>query len=406
MKKHQDAIALIFKTQTLTYEALNAKANQLAHHLQRKGIGAEQRVAVHLDRSLEMVIALFAILKTGAAYVPLDPSYPKDRLEYMLSDADVSAVLNNHILAGTGQSTTNPQRTLQPDNSAYVIYTSGSTGKPKGVINTHRGLVNRLCWMQQTYGLTTEQRVLHKTPLSFDVSVWEIFWPLLNGATLVIAEPNGHKDNAYLADLIQTQQISILHFVPSMLAAFLEIPKTNDFKALQHIICSGEALPKSLAQAFFQQFPHVSLYNLYGPTEAAIDVTFWHCQSQQALTSHPTVPIGRPIANTQIHLLDSHLHPVPIGIPGEIYIGGIGVARGYHNRPVLTAAAPSLLKVNNYYKQKQEYKRNHTGESKQKTLSLRLYKSGDLARYRADGTLEYLGRQDGQVKLRKASVLS
>ncbi|MEM9087119.1 MAG: amino acid adenylation domain-containing protein [Cyanobacteria bacterium P01_F01_bin.53] len=377
VEKTPQAIALIFQGQSLTYQALNEQANQLAYTLQNKGIGPEHRVAVYLNRSLEMAIALLAIVKTGAAYVPLDPSYPEERLTYMLTDAEVSAVLKE-IPDSSQQPTGNPHRTLSPDSSVYVIYTSGSTGKPKGVINTHQGLVNRLCWMQQTYNLTIGQRILHKTPLSFDVSVWEIFWPLLNGATLVIAKPDGHKDSAYLADLIQAQHISILHFVPSMLAAFLEAPEVNNCKTLQHVICSGEALPPALKEEFFQKLPSTQLHNLYGPTEAAIDVTAWRC--------HPgsdVVPIGRPIANTQIHLLDNDLNPVPMGVPGELHIGGIGVARGYHNRPALTAEKfiPNPF-----------------------TQASRLYKTGDLARHRPDGTIEYLGRRDSQIKLRGVRI--
>ncbi|MEO1395699.1 MAG: amino acid adenylation domain-containing protein [Cyanobacteria bacterium J06634_5] len=387
VEKTPQAIALIFEGQSLTYQALNEQANQLAHHLKNQGIGQEHRVAVYLNRSLEMAITLLAIVKTGAAYVPLDPSYPAERLTYMQTDAEASAVLKE-LPDSSQQPISNPHRTLSPDSSVYVIYTSGSTGKPKGVINTHQGLVNRLCWMQQTYSLTAGQRVLHKTPLSFDVSVWEIFWPLLNGATLVIAKPGGHKDSAYLTDLIQTQHISILHFVPSMLVAFLEEPEASNCTTLQHVICSGEALTRTLQEQFFHQLPTTKLHNLYGPTEAAIDVTAWECQP-----GSDVVPIGRPIANTQIHLLDADLNPVPIGIPGELHIGGIGVARGYHNRPDLTAERfmdAALLGFADL-----------TQPTRSPSL---LYKTGDLARYRADGSLEYLGRRDNQVKLRGVRI--
>ena len=384
VERTPEAIALTFANQSLTYQALNEKSNQLAHFLQNLGIGPEQRVAIRLERSLEMAIALLAVVKAGAAYVPLDPSYPEARLDYMLADADVSAVLTD-ISVGSQQPTANPQRTLSPSNSAYVIYTSGSTGRPKGVINTHRGIVNRLSWMQQAYSLTAGQRVLHKTPLSFDVSVWEIFWPLLNGATLVIAKPDGHKDSAYLTEVIQAQKVAILHFVPSMLAAFLEAPEVKGCTDLRQVVCSGEALPVALQEKFFKQLPNAQLHNLYGPTEAAIDVTAWQCQA-----GSQTVPIGRPIANTQIHLLDSDLNPVPIGVPGEIYIGGIGVARGYLNRPLLTAECfvPSPL--------------GFTGSTQ--PTECPLYKTGDLARYRADGALEYIGRRDSQIKLRGVRV--
>ncbi|MEO1389329.1 MAG: amino acid adenylation domain-containing protein [Cyanobacteria bacterium J06634_6] len=380
VEKTPRAAALIFKDQTLTYQALNEQANQLAHSLQEAGIGPEQRVAVYMERSLEMALALLAIVKAGAAYVPSDPSYPEDRIQYMLEDADVSAVLKD-IPETSDQPTHNPKRTLHPQSSAYVIYTSGSTGKPKGVINTHQGIVNRLCWMQQTYNLTIGQRILHKTPLSFDVSVWEIFWPLLNGATLVIAKPDGHKDSTYLTELIQTQKITVSHFVPSMLAAFLEAPNANSCTSLKHVICSGETLPPALQNQFFTQLPNTALHNLYGPTEAAIDVTAWQCQPNAK-----TVPIGHPIANIQIHLLDSDLHPVPIGVPGELHIGGVGVARGYFNKPALTSERFIPIP-----------------QSPNPPIPY-LYKTGDLARYLPDGAIEYLGRRDNQVKLRGVRI--
>ncbi|MEL6468399.1 MAG: amino acid adenylation domain-containing protein [Cyanobacteria bacterium J06623_4] len=382
-RKTPDAIALIFSNQSLTYQSLNEQANQLAHTLQSKGIGPEDRVAVYLERSVEMVIALLAIIKAGATYVPLDPSYPEERIDYMRSDAEAVITLSN-LPDSSAQEKGNPVRTLHPDNSFYIIYTSGSTGQPKGVINTHRALVNRLCWMQQTYALTTGQRVLHKTPLSFDVSIWEIFWPLLNGATLVLAKPEGHKDSAYLADLIQTQGISITHFVPSMLSAFLENPEASNCNSLKHVICSGEALPVHLQAQFFQQLPNTKLHNLYGPTEAAIDVTAWQCQPDSK-----TVLIGQPIANTQIHLLDSDLNPVPVGIPGELHIGGAGLARGYLNRPDLTA---------------ERFIPNPFPSSPSVAERSRSYKTGDLARHLPDGTIEYLGRKDNQIKLRGVRI--
>jgi len=375
VEKTPEAIALTFENKTLTYQALNEQSNRLAHYLQSSGIGEGQRVAVQIERSLNLVIALLAVLKTGAAYVPLEPSYPSERLVYMREDASVATVLKDLPTNLQQQPTHNPPRSLRPDSSAYVIYTSGSTGKPKGVINTHKGIVNRLCWMQQAYELSPSQKVLHKTPTSFDVSVWELFWPLLNGATLVIAKPDGHKDPAYISNLIQSQQISVLHFVPSMLAAFLEEPKAKRCSTLRHVVCSGESLSPALKEAFFQQFPSTALHNLYGPTEAAIDVTAWQCEPNG---DAQTVPIGYPIANIRIHLLDSHQRPVSIGIPGEIYIGGVGVAKGYLNRPELT-------------------KERFVSEPAQ---SKALYRTGDLARYRSDGAIEYIGRKDNQIKLR------
>ncbi|WP_035982540.1 non-ribosomal peptide synthetase, partial [Bradyrhizobium sp. STM 3843] len=263
-----------------------------------------------------------------------------------------------------------------PDNLAYVIYTSGSTGRPKGVMNAHRGIVNRLAWMQEAYRLTGDDRVLQKTPFGFDVSVWEFFWPLAHGAELVIARPGGHQDPAYLAELIEQTGVTILHFVPSMLQAFLEAADLAHCGTLRDTICSGEALAVETQNRFLSLLPSCQLHNLYGPTEAAVDVSAWPCRLEAAATQ---VPIGRPISNIQLYVLDHRLDPVPIGVAGELYVGGIGVARGYLGRPSLTAErfVPSPFA---------------TGE--------RLYRTGDLARWRADGALDYLGRIDHQVKLR------
>ena len=406
-QKTPDATAVAFGEQSLTYGELHQRANQLAHHLQHQGIGTEHRVAIYLDRSLAMVVAILAVVKAGAAYVPLEPSYPPSRLQWMLKDADVSAVLSDQQLklsplpkkavsidvsAGSQQPVTELQHTLNPENSIYVIYTSGSTGQPKGVVNTHQGLVNRLCWMQQAYGLNNEDRILQKTPLSFDVSVWELFWPLLNGATLVIAKPGGHKDSAYLVKTIRQQQITTLHFVPSMLAVFLEEPDISTCSSLQRVICSGETLSPALQKEFFAQLPNTELHNLYGPTEAAIDVTAWQCCPEQP-ASETTVPIGYPIANTQIYLLDQDNNQVPVGIPGELHIGGVGVARGYLNRPELTA---ERFVTNPFL----------SSEMMGSATSIFpiIYKTGDLGRYRPDGAIEYLGRQDFQVKLRGVRI--
>ncbi|BCN02235.1 hypothetical protein RPSA_47710 (plasmid) [Ralstonia solanacearum] len=259
-----------------------------------------------------------------------------------------------------------------------MIYTSGSTGRPKGVMNEHRGVVNRLWWAQQTYRLDASDRVLQKTPFGFDVSVWELFWPLLAGARLVMARPEGHKDPAYLAATIEQAGITTLHFVPSMLQLFLDQVEAGRCQGLRRMLCSGEALPHALQQRSLARFPHSELHNLYGPTEAAIDVTAWRCNAE----SHPgVVPIGRPIANTQIYVLDAHRQPVPLGVTGEIYIGGVGVARGYLNRPELTA---ERFVVNPF-----------NGEGRE-----RMYRTGDLGRWLPDGSLAYQGRADAQVKLR------
>jgi acyl-coenzyme A synthetase/AMP-(fatty) acid ligase len=259
-----------------------------------------------------------------------------------------------------------------------MIYTSGSTGRPKGALNTHRGVANRLLWMQREYGLTEADRVLQKTPFSFDVSVWELFWPLMTGATLVVARPDGHRDAAYLAELIEREGITVVHFVPSMLHLFLEMGDVDRCGSLRRVICSGEALPAELARRFFERLPHVELHNLYGPTEAAVDVTYHPCVSGDADTS---IPIGRPVANTSIVLLDARGRLVPLGVPGELFIGGVQVGRGYWRRPALTAErfVPDAF--------------SHVPGARQ-------YRTGDLARRLPGGEVEYLGRTDFQVKLR------
>ncbi len=391
-----DTIAVIFEEKQLTYRELNRRANQLAHQLQALGVGPEVPVGICVERSLELVVGILGILKAGGAYVPLDPAYPKERLAFMLEDAQLPVLLAQERLtdelhehraeivcldAGWEVIAQQSQEKLvsgtTTDNLAYVIYTSGSTGRPKGAMNAHRGIVNRLSWMQETYHLTEADRVMQKTPSSFDVSVWEFFWPLLTGAQLVVARPGGHKDSAYLVKLIAEQQITTLHFVPSMLRAFLEEQELETCYCLKRVICSGEALPFEFQERFFARLD-AQLHNLYGPTEAAIDVTFWACKRE---SKQWIVPLGRPIANTQIYLLDSHLNPIAVGIPGELYIGGVGVGRGYLSRPELTAEKfiPDPFSC-------QE--------------GARLYKTGDLACYLPDGNIEFLGRLDSQVKIR------
>nr|WP_228014423.1 non-ribosomal peptide synthetase [Fortiea sp. LEGE XX443] len=396
VEKTPDAIAVIFADKKLTYRELNNRANQLAHYLQFLGIKVEERVCICLERSLEMVIGLLAILKAGGCYIPVDPNYPLERLAFLLEDSQAPLLLTQqNILTKLptyqGQvicldsdweniakyNKDNPNTKITPDNLAYIIYTSGSTGKPKGAMNTHRGICNRLLWMQQAYQLTASDAVLQKTPFSFDVSVWELFWTLITGARLVLAKPEGHKDSAYLVNVISEESITTLHFVPAMLQVFLEAPGVEKLKSIKRVICSGEALSFALQQRFFDILD-AELHNLYGPTEAAIDVTFWKCQKE---SDKSIVPIGRPIANTQIYLLDSQLQPVPIGVAGELHIGGVGVARGYLNRPDLT---------------NEKFISNPFSEEPQS----RLYKTGDLARYLLDGNIEYLGRIDHQVKIR------
>ncbi|MGD7277230.1 non-ribosomal peptide synthetase, partial [Ralstonia pseudosolanacearum] len=394
VRRTPEAIAVVHEGRQVSYAELNARANRVAHALIGLGVGPDARVGLCVERSVELVVGLLGILKAGGGYVPLDPSYPQDRLAYMLEDSAPVAVLTQGLvreqlgmlsvpvldLDGPQEDAEHdPQVTgLEPHHLAYVIYTSGSTGRPKGVMNEHRGVVNRLWWAQQTYRLDASDRVLQKTPFGFDVSVWELFWPLLAGARLVMARPEGHKDPAYLAATIEQAGITTLHFVPSMLQLFLDQVEAGRCQGLRRMLCSGEALPHALQQRSLARFPHSELHNLYGPTEAAIDVTAWRCNAE----IHPgIVPIGRPIANTQIYVLDAHRQPVPLGVTGEIYIGGVGVARGYLNRPELTA---ERFVVNPFH-----------GEGRE-----RMYRTGDLGRWLPDGSLEYQGRADAQVKLR------
>jgi amino acid adenylation domain-containing protein len=395
-----DTVAVVFEQQRLTYRELNRRANRVAHALVAAGVGPDSFVGVAMERSVEMVVALLAVLKAGAAYVPLEPTYPRERLAYILQDAGLTILLTQSKLRNlfaqndlrvfsldadedllTSYSDENPASAVRPTSAMYMIYTSGSTGRPKGVVNIHHAVNNRLHWMQQAYQLTQDDRVLQKTPFSFDVAVWEFFWPLLNGARLVVARPGGQQDPAYLAALIQEQQITTLHFVPSMLQAFLDQPGVERCTSLKRVICSGEALSAELQKRFFE-ISNADLYNLYGPTEAAIDVTHWHCQRGN---DDKSVPIGRPIANTQIYILNRAMQPVPIGVSGELYIGGVGLARGYFNRPELTA---------------EKFVRDPFSDQP----GARLFKSGDLARYRSDGAIEFLGRIDSQVKMRGVRI--
>ncbi|MGZ8906693.1 MAG: non-ribosomal peptide synthetase, partial [Methylobacter sp.] len=401
--KTPEACALIYQDETISYERLNRRANRLAHHLLSLGVRCEDRVAICLERGFEMVVGLLATLKAGAAYVPLDPDYPAERLEYMFGDCSPAALISESGLlarlpaADTGQMPVivlddretiraidrqpddNPDPIalgLTPSHLAYVIYTSGSTGRPKGAMNQHGGVVNRLLWAQSEYRLTGADRVMQKTPFSFDVSIWEFFLPLLAGAGLVLAKPKGHQEPQYLMELIEQTGVTTLHFVPSMLQVFLEHIDAEKCRSLRQILCSGEALPHALQVRMQNCLPAVALHNLYGPTEAAVDVTAWRCRND---ANPGIVPIGHAIANTAIYILDPWLEPVPLGVSGEIYIGGIAVGRGYLNRPELTGErfVPDPFRK-----------------------SARMYKTGDLGRRLADGAIDYLGRNDFQVKIR------
>jgi amino acid adenylation domain-containing protein/non-ribosomal peptide synthase protein (TIGR01720 family) len=398
-----DAVAVSFEGAELTYAELDARATSLANLLRQGGVGPEVTVAVCLERSIELVVALYGILKAGGAYMPLDPDYPQSRLATMLADASPRCVLSVRALHArlpasvdvllldapeslarftdidsSAREQAQQSRAVLPDHPAYVIYTSGSTGTPKGAPNTHRGLVNRILWMQSAYPLESGDCVLQKTPYSFDVSVWEFFWPLLFGARLEVAQPGKHRDPTYLIETIVAQRVTALHFVPSMLHAFLEGSECGRCSGLRHVICSGEALSGELQARFFARLPNVSLHNLYGPTEAAIDVTAWTCDPADGAV---TPPIGAPIWNIRSYVLNDWLEPVPIGVAGELYLAGTGLARGYLRRPGLSAerfvADPYAL-----------------------LSGSRMYRTGDRARWRADGTLLFLGRADQQVKIR------
>ncbi|MFL5384365.1 MAG: amino acid adenylation domain-containing protein, partial [Longimicrobiaceae bacterium] len=421
-----DAVALRFRGRELTYRELDLRSNRLAHRLRRLGIGPDRPVGICMERSHELVVAILGVLKAGGAYMPLDPDYPAQRLAHMVQDAAPQVVLSQSALldrlpehdaevvrldavdALDGLPDTPPAVALDPRNLAYLIYTSGSTGRPKGVMVDHAGLTNRLLWMQREYRLTSADRLMQKTPFSFDVSVWEFFWPLMAGARLAVAAPGAHRDPAALADEIDRAGATTIHFVPSMLQLWLEDASAARCRTLRRVMSSGEALPADLRDRFFARLPGIELHNLYGPTEAAVDVT-WHPCAPEERT--PAVPIGRPVANTRIHVLDPRGEPSPLGVPGELHIAGVQVGRGYWRRPALTAERfiPDPFSAD---------------------PGARMYRTGDRARWRESAeerergsaldpredprtpalphsrtaVLEYLGRLDFQVKIRGLRV--
>ncbi|MEU4804698.1 non-ribosomal peptide synthase/polyketide synthase [Actinosynnema sp. NPDC023587] len=368
----------------ITYAEFDRRVEELAQVLASVGAGRDRIVAVALPRSLDLVVALHAVQRAGAAYLPLDVDHPADRIAGVLADAGPVAVLADRDFPGfpvvrldapLPRVDPRPLPALSPDDAAYVIFTSGSTGRPKGVVVPHRGIVNRLLWMQDRYRLAPDERVLQKTPATFDVSVWEFFWPLLVGATLVVARPDGHRDPAYLASVIREHRVTTVHFVPSMLRAFLDEPTAVGCSSLFRVVCSGEALPGDVARRC-RELLHVELHNLYGPTEASVDVTAWQVSNADGAA----VPIGRPVWNTGVRVLDPALRPVPANVAGELYLTGAQLARGYLDRPGLTA---------------ERFVADPYGPA-----GTRMYRTGDLARWTADGVVEFLGRVDHQVKLR------
>ncbi|HWP42477.1 MAG TPA: amino acid adenylation domain-containing protein [Blastocatellia bacterium] len=408
-----EAVAIAFAGEQITYRELNQRANQLAHHLLGMGVGREALVGICMERSIEMVVALLGVLKAGAAYVPLDPTYPLTRLSFMLEDSQAPVLLvQQRLLDRLGrahramaesrnrrlpipdsrckvlcldtdwarledESREDPAVQIDGDLPAYLIYTSGSTGQPKGAVISHRAITNHMLWFIDRFSLKESDSVLQKTPFSFDASVWEFYAPLMTGGRLVVARPGGHQDSAYLVRTIIEQEVTILQLVPSLLQMLLEEPDLARCSSLRHVFCGGEALMGEL-QDRFGRVLGAQLHNLYGPTEASIDVTHWACGRE---SERPTAPIGRPISNTQIYLLSRDLRPVPIGVPGELYVGGDGLARGYLNRADLTAE-------------------KFIPDPFADEAGARIYKTGDLARYLPDGNLEFLGRLDHQVKIR------
>jgi amino acid adenylation domain-containing protein len=396
VEKIPNAIAVIFENERLTYAELNKRANRLAHQLIRLGVGPDVRVGICVEPSIEMVVGLFAILKAGAAYVPLDPSYPKERLSFVLDDTDALVLLTQERLLAklpkhrarlvcidtdvellAQKNEENPASGVTSDNMSYVIFTSGSTGTPKGVMVNHKGVVNCLSWLQSNLQLNEQDRWMTKASLSFDASVFEIFWPLMVGSGVVVARPGGGQDSAYVVRTIIEHEVTVIHFVASMLIPFLDQRELAAASSLKHVVCGGEALPLETMQRFYERST-AALINLYGPTEASIACTGWPCERE---SERLVVPIGRPVSNTQAHVLDRNLRPVPIGVPGELYTGGDGVVRGYLNRPEWTAE-------------------KFIPDPFSDKPGARLYKTGDLARYLPDGNIEFLGRIDTQVKVR------
>jgi amino acid adenylation domain-containing protein len=396
VERTPDAVAVAFLHEELTYAELNRRANQLARCLRSRGVTPDLLVGICVERSLELAVGLLGVLKAGAAYVPLNPSDPSERLQHMLEDARPRVLLTQRHLLDTLPSTAPTPLCLDADwdevgqfeddnldvdvsslNLAYVIYTSGSTGKPKGVQVHHQAVCNHLLWMQSRFPLNETDRVLQKYPFNFDASVCEIFGPLLAGARLIVTEPSVHWDVSRFAELLEEHGVTVLDLVPSMLEALLDEPAFASCRSLRRVVSGGEVLTPELRNRFFARMD-AELHNIYGPTEAAIGATSWTCLPRH---SGRIVPIGHPGANTQIYILDADLRPVPVGVRGELYIAGGGLARGYLRQGGLTAEKflPNPFS-------------SRPGD--------RMYRTGDLARYAADGAIEYAGRVDDQVKVR------
>ena len=398
VERTPDEVAVVYEGATLSYRELNERANQLAHYLRRQGVGAETLVGVCLERSVELVVGMLGVLKAGGAYVPIDPQYPAERVKYLLADGGVKVVVTaekvwERFVGCEGrvvyldrdweevesESRENPAVGSEGENLAYVIYTSGSTGTPKGVMVTQRAILNHLQWRQRVYPLGRADRFLQKAAISFDISVWELLGPLLAGARVVLAAVGGQRDSEYLVRTMAAAEISVVHFGPSMLQVVLQEPGLAECRSLRQVFCGGEALSVELAEQFEQRLG-ASLHHQYGPTETTVDVCVWDCERGGG-QGRERVPIGRPIANTEVYILDEQQRVVPVGVRGELYVGGVSVARGYLQQPGLTAA-------------------RFVPHPYSRVGGERLYRTGDLGRYLAGGEIEFLGRADEQVKLR------
>lgn len=399
VRKTPGLTALKFKDKSYTFSEVNSFSNLLASRLAKSGTGKETFIGICVERSAEMLVGIYGILKAGGAFVPIDPNYPAERISYILKDAGIKILLTqSHLISRipvsseleivnieeflVEQQFDNLTEKPFKENAAYMIYTSGTTGKPKGAIISHESIVNRLLWMRDKYNFSPAETVIQKTPYSFDVSLWEIFSPLLNGVKLIMAEPGGHLDSVYLIDTVIEEGVTMMHFVPSMLALILENSGFKNCSSLKRVFCSGEELTFDLQEKFFRQLPDTQLIDLFGPTEAAIEVTEWICIKNSPLHK---VPIGMPIANTQAYVLDKNFRLLPPGISGELFLGGIQLSRGYHKMAPLTA---------------EKFIPDPSG----RTPGARLYRTGDLARLMEDGNIEFLGRIDFQIKIRGIRV--
>lgn len=397
VKRTPDNIAVTYEKQSMTFCELNAKANQLANYILSEYMQPGQSVAICMDPGCEMLVSILAVLKAGGAYVPIDTGYPKDRINFILQDIQAKCVLVDKIGASSmsgkhkvkvvtlsenwnlidKKSSEKPDVEIEPENLMYIMYTSGSTGTPKGVMLEHKSILARILWAQETFLMSENDVVLQKTTFCFDVSVWELIWPLTCGAKIVFAGKENQRDTFMMMKLINHHSVTFLHFIPSLLEVFLSEIEEGGLKNIRHVFSHGEALKPHQAFMVKEKLPGVMLHNMYGPTEAAIEATWWTVPETYEETT--SVLIGKPLASTEILVFDPNRKIVPVGVIGEIGIGGIGLSRGYLNRPEQTEQRFVLSPLDN---------------------SRRIYLTGDMGRLLPDGNVEYLGRADDQVKVR------